>query len=435
MSLPIIAVVGKPNVGKSTLFNRIIGERKSIVDDTRGVTRDRLYAKTVWSGVEFVVIDTGGIDISDSIFASQVVVQAKIAIEEADVIIFCVDGREDITAEDIEVSNILHRSNKPVVLAVNKIDDLIYKENVYNFYELGFQDVFGVSSIHGIGVGDVLQTALEKLPPKTAKQETDAISFAIIGRPNVGKSSIVNALLNEERVIVSDVAGTTRDTINTNLKYNGQDFVAIDTAGIRRKGRVFDNVEKYSVIRAISALNDCDVAVLVINAEDGIVEHDKNIIGYAMDAGCGLLIVVNKWDLIEKDNSTIKEWEENIRSHFIFASYVNIIFVSALTKKRISRILDEVTICANNHVRRVQTSVLNNILMDATLLNQAPKHNGGRLKIYYGSQVSVSPPTFALFVNDAQFAHFSYMRYIENTIRNHYDFSGTPIRLILRNRK
>ncbi len=434
MALPVIAVVGKPNVGKSTLFNRILGERKSIVDDSRGVTRDRIYSKSIWGGKEFILIDTGGIDVSDTTFASEVSTQAKIAITEADIIVFVVDGRSDLTAEDLEVAEILHRSNKPVLVAVNKIDDVIYRDNVYNFYELGFSDCYAVSSIHGIGVGEILEKAVNLFAPKTGFED-DSIKFALIGRPNVGKSSILNALLNENRTIVSDIAGTTRDSIHTKFKYNGEYFTAIDTAGIRRKGKVFERVEKYSVIRSKNALNECDVAVLVIDASMGIVEHDKNILGYAIDAGCAVLIVVNKWDLVEKDHRTMKEWEDNLKSHFIYASYAKIIFTSATNKQRLHNILEEVQVCAQNHVRRVQTSHLNNILMNATALHQAPKHHGGRLKVYYGSQVSVGPPTFALFVNDANYAHFSYMRYLENRVREVYDFSGTPIKFVLRNRK
>ncbi len=436
MRKPVVAIVGKPNVGKSTVFNRIIGERVSIVDDTRGVTRDRLYAKTSWLGDEFILIDTGGIEVDENIFSSEIAVQASIAIEEADVIVFVVNSREGLTSEDSEVANLLYKSKKPVIIAANKVDNVEQSKDIYEFYSLGCEGVIASSGVHGIGIGDLLEKAHSYFPKfEKGEEEDDTISFSFIGRPNVGKSSLVNALIGDNRVIVSDVAGTTRDSIDTNLEYNGQKYNIIDTAGIRRKGKIYENVEKYSVLRSMDALTRSDVAILVLDAETGIIEQDKNVIGYGLESGCGILVVVNKWDTIEKDNDTVKLWKENITSHFPFISYSNIIFVSALTKQRIYKILDEVVICNENRNRRVQTSVLNNIIAEATLLNQAPRHNGGRLKVYYASQVSTAPPTFALFVNDPAYAHFSYIRYLENNIREYFDFSGTPVKFVLRLRK
>lgn len=436
MRKPVVAIVGKPNVGKSTIFNRIVGERISIVDDTRGVTRDRLYAKTSWMGDEFILIDTGGIEVDENVFSSEVAVQATIAIEEADVIIFVVNSREGITNEDYEVASLLYKSKKPIIIAANKVDNFEQSSDAYEFYSLGFEDVIATSGVHGIGIGDLLERAHSFFPKfEKDEEEEDTISISFIGRPNVGKSSLVNSLIGDNRVIVSEIAGTTRDAIDTAFNYNDQKYNIIDTAGIRRKGKVYESVEKYSVLRSMDALSRSDVAILVLDAETGIIEQDKNVVGYAIESGCAILVVVNKWDTIEKDNDTVKEWEENIKSHFPFINYSNIIFVSALTKQRIYKILDEVVICHENRNRRVQTSVLNNILAEATLLNQAPRHNGGRLKIYYASQVSTAPPTFALFVNDPVYAHFSYIRYIENNIREYFDFSGTPVKFVLRLRK
>ncbi len=435
MRKPVVAIVGRPNVGKSTLFNRIVGERISIVDDSRGVTRDRLYSTSSWVGDEFIIIDTGGIEVDENIFSSEIAVQAQIAIDEADVVVFVVNGKDGITTEDYEVANILFKSKKPIIVAVNKVDNLELTNNVYEFYTLGFEHVIGVSSVHGIGVGDLLETVHSYFKFEDDGDEDKGIQISFIGRPNVGKSSLVNSIVDDNRVIVSDVSGTTRDAIDTDFEYNDQKFTLIDTAGIRKRGKIYDNVEKYSVIRSVSALSRSDVAVIVIDASKGILEQDKNVVGYALEASCAIVFVVNKWDLVSKDNNTVKEWTENIKSHFPFISYSNIVFTSALTKQRIYKILDEVVVSYDNYNRRVQTSVLNNIISDATLLNQAPRHNGGRLKIYYASQVSTKPPTFVLFVNEPEYAHFSYIRYIENTVREYFDFSGTPIKFVLRVRK
>lgn len=435
MNKPVVAIVGRPNVGKSTLFNRIVGERISIVDDSRGVTRDRIYATTSWVGDEFIVIDTGGIEVDENIFSSQIAVQAQIAIEEASVVIFVVNGKDGITTEDYEVANILFKSKKPVIVAVNKIDNVELTENTYEFYSLGFENVIGVSSVHGIGVGDLLETVHSHFKFEENNTKEEAIQISFIGQPNVGKSSLVNAIVNDNRVIVSDISGTTRDAIDTDFEYNSTKFTLIDTAGIRKRGKIYDSVEKYSVIRSVLALSRSDVAVIVLDASKGILEQDKNVVGYALESSCALVVVVNKWDLIKKDNNTVKEWTTKIKSHFPFISYSNIVFTSALTKQRIYNILDEVVVSYENYNRRIQTSVLNNVISDATLLNQAPRHNGGRLKIYYASQVSSKPPTFVLFVNEPEYAHFSYLRYIENTVREYFDFSGTPIKFILRVRK
>ncbi|MFV0499133.1 MAG: ribosome biogenesis GTPase Der [Bacilli bacterium] len=436
MKYPVVAIVGKPNVGKSTIFNRIVGERISIVDDTRGVTRDRLYARTSWMGEEFILIDTGGIEVDESIFSSEVAIQANIAIDEADIIIFVVNVRDGLTSEDHEVATLLYKCNKPIILVANKVDNLEQSKDVYEFYSLGFENVIGVSGAHGIGIGDLLEKA-HSFFPKIDYEDIDenSISISFIGRPNVGKSSLINSIIGANRVIVSDVAGTTRDATTTPFLYDEQKYNLIDTAGVRKKGKVYENVEKYSVLRSIDALSKSDVAILVLDAQTGIIEQDKNVVGYAIESGCAILVVVNKWDLVKKDNTSVKEWTENIKSHFPFINYSNIIFVSALTKQRIYKILSEVVYCNENRQRRVSTSVLNNIISDATLLNQAPRHNGGRLKIYYASQVSIAPPTFALFVNDTTYAHFSYIRYIENTIREYFDFSGTPVKFVLRLRK
>ncbi len=436
MKLPVVAIVGRPNVGKSTLFNRIIGERLSIVDDKAGITRDRLYSKTSWGGKEFNIIDTGGIEISEDQFIDQITAQAELAMDEADVIIYLVNGRDGITSDDYVVADKLYKTKKPIVLAVNKIDDIHLQENIYEYYSLGFGDPIAVSSIHGIGVGDVLETVVKQLPEKEASgYADDVIKFCLIGRPNVGKSSLANALLNENRVIVSSVEGTTRDSIDTPFTYNEEKYVVIDTAGIRKRGKIYENIEKYSVIRALSAIERSDVVILVIDAETGIIEQDKRVVSHAIDEGRGIIICVNKWDTVEKDGQTMKAWEDNIRLNFKFLRYAPIVFLSVLTKKRIHTLIPELKKVAHNHSRRVKTSVLNDVILDATLLNQAPDFNGGRLKIYYATQVAIQPPTIVLFCNDANYAHFSYMRYLENNLRRTFDFEGTPLRLITRNRE
>lgn len=436
MAKPIVAIVGRPNVGKSTVFNRIIGERLSIVEDTPGVTRDRIYSKAEWLTREFYIIDTGGIEVGDAPFLEQIRAQAELAMDEADVIVFLANGQDGITNDDYEVANILYRTDKPVVLGVNKIDHANYKDQIYDFYSLGFGDPIACSGVHGIGIGDLLDAVINNFESDGKDKYTDeTIKFSLIGRPNVGKSSLTNAILNEERVIVSDVAGTTRDAIDTPFKSNGKDYVVIDTAGMRKRGKIYENTEKYSIIRALSAIERSNVVCLLIDADTGITEQDKRISSYAIDAGKGIVIVVNKWDLIEKDDRTMVNFEKEIKAHFKFLDYSPIVFLSAFTKSRVSKLLPVIDFVNENHSRRVSTSVLNDVIVDATLLNPTPTHNGGRLKIYYATQVAIQPPTFVIFVNDSEYLHFSYERYLKNQLRAAFEFEGTPIKIIARNRE
>jgi GTPase len=436
MPKPVVAIVGRPNVGKSTIFNRIVGERISIVEDIPGVTRDRIYSTAEWLNHQFNIIDTGGIDIGDEPFLEQIRQQAEIAIDEADVIIFVTNGREGITAADEEVAKILYRTNKPVVLAVNKIDNPDMRDQIYDFYSLGFGEPYPISGSHGLGLGDLLDAVVAHFPKGESKDyDDDTIKFSLIGRPNVGKSSLVNAILGEERVIVSDIAGTTRDAIDTEFKYNGQKYVIIDTAGMRKRGKVYESTEKYSVLRALKAIERSDVVIVVLNAEEGIIEQDKKIAGYAHEAGKGVIIVVNKWDAIEKDEKTMQEFEKKIRDHFLFLDYAPIVFLSAKTKKRLHTLMPKIDLVSENHAMRVQTNVLNEVIMDAIAMNPTPTDNGKRLKIYYATQVAVKPPTFVIFVNDPELMHFSYERFLENRIRDAFGFEGTPIKIIARARK
>lgn len=436
MTKPVVAIVGRPNVGKSTIFNRIVGERISIVEDIPGVTRDRIYSSAEWLTHDFNIIDTGGIDLGNEPFLDQIRQQAEIAIDEADVIIFLVNGREGVTSADEEVAKILYRSNKPVVLAVNKIDNPEMRDLIYDFYALGFGEPFPISGSHGLGLGDLLDEAAKHFPQdKEDEYDKDAIKFSLIGRPNVGKSSLVNSILGEDRVIVSDIAGTTRDAIDSQVTYNGQKYVIIDTAGMRKKGKVYETTEKYSVLRALRAIERSDVVLVVINAEEGIIEQDKHIAGYAEEAGRAVIIVVNKWDAIEKDEKTMKEFEEKIRAHFQFLSYAPIVFLSAKTKKRIHTLMPMINMASENHAMRVQTNILNEVVMDAVAMNPTPTDKGKRLKIYYATQVSVKPPTFVVFVNEPELMHFSYERFLENRIRDAFDFTGTPIKIFARQRK
>ncbi|MBT2693258.1 ribosome biogenesis GTPase Der [Bacillus sp. ISL-55] len=436
MTKPVVAIVGRPNVGKSTIFNRIVGERISIVEDIPGVTRDRIYSSAEWLTHDFNIIDTGGIDLGDEPFLDQIRQQAEIAIDEADVIIFLVNGREGVTSADEEVAKILYRSNKPVVLAVNKIDNPDMRDMIYDFYALGFGEPFPISGSHGLGLGDLLDEAAKHFPKdKVDEYDKDAIKFSLIGRPNVGKSSLTNAILGEDRVIVSDIAGTTRDAIDSQVTYDGQKYVIIDTAGMRKKGKVYETTEKYSVLRALRAIERSDVVLVVIDAEEGIIEQDKHIAGYAEEAGRAVIIVVNKWDAIEKDEKTMKEFEEKIRAHFKFLSYAPIVFLSAKTKKRIHTLMPMINTASENHAMRVQTNILNEVIMDAIAMNPTPTDKGKRLKIYYATQVSVKPPTFVVFVNEPELLHFSYERFLENRIRDAFDFTGTPIKIFARQRK
>ncbi len=435
MSLPTVAIVGKPNVGKSTIFNRIAGERISIVEDTPGVTRDRIYSHGEWLGHEFSMIDTGGIEIGDQPFVKQITAQAEIAIDEADVIIFMVNGKEGITNADDNIARILYRTNKPIVLAVNKVDNFESRANIYDFYSLGFGDPYPISGAHGLGLGDLLDEVIKNFDEKTEEENDDNIKFSLIGRPNVGKSSLVNAILGEDRVIVSNVAGTTRDAINTQFEQDGQEFTMVDTAGLRKRGKVYENTERYSVMRAMKAIDNSDVALIVLNAEEGIREQDKRIAGYAHEGGKGVIIIVNKWDTLKKTSKTQQEFESGIRSQFQYLSYAPILFVSAKTKQRLSQIPDLIKRVYDNHAKRISSSMLNDVLMDAIAMTPTPSINGRKLRIYYATQVTSEPPTIVIFVNDEELMHFSYRRYIENQIREHFDFSGTPIKIISRKRK
>lgn len=430
-----VAIVGRPNVGKSTVFNRMLGERHSIVSDEAGVTRDRLYAKTVWLTREFYLIDTGGIEIENRPFQEQIRSQAEIAIEEADVIVFITDGKTGITNDDRLVTKILRKSNKPVILAVNKIDDGHLKSNIYEFYSLGIGDPIAISGSQGIGIGDLLDAIIEKLPTKDEDEIHGEIKFCLIGRPNVGKSSLANAILDKERVIVSNIEGTTRDAIDTPFTKDGKDYVVIDTAGLKKRGKIYEAVDKYSALRALAGIDRSDVVLLVIDGEVGIREQDKNVAGYAIDSGKAIVIVVNKWDAVKKDERTMAEFTEKIRKEFKFIDYAPIVFVSAKTKSRINTVFEAINLAYESSTKRVQTSVLNNVIIDAQQMNPAPDFNGGRVKIYYANQVSTQPPTFVLFVNNEDFLHFSYKRYLDNRLRESFGFEGTPIKLIARNKK
>ncbi|ECW7470962.1 ribosome biogenesis GTPase Der [Listeria monocytogenes] len=436
MAKPVVAIVGRPNVGKSTIFNRIVGERVSIVEDVPGVTRDRIYNSAEWLGKEFNIIDTGGIDLSDEPFLEQIRAQAEIAIDEADVIIFITNGREGVTDADEQVAKILYRSNKPIVLAINKVDNPEMRDQIYDFYSLGFGEPYPISGSHGLGLGDMLDAVRAHFPKEEEEEyPDDTVKFSLIGRPNVGKSSILNALLGEDRVIVSDIAGTTRDAIDTTYTFDGQDYVMIDTAGMRKRGKVYESTEKYSVLRAMRAIERSDVVLVVINAEEGIREQDKRIAGYAHDAGRAIIIVVNKWDSINKDEKTINVWTEDIREQFQFLSYAPIVFVSAKTKQRLNNLFPLINQVSDNHSLRVQSSMLNDVISDAVAMNPSPMDKGKRLKIFYTTQVAVKPPTFVVFVNDPELMHFSYERFLENRIREAFPFEGTPIRVIARKRK
>ncbi|MYV10511.1 ribosome biogenesis GTPase Der [Ligilactobacillus salivarius] len=436
MANPVVAIVGRPNVGKSTIFNRLAGERISIVEDTPGVTRDRIYARTEWLGHPFNLIDTGGIDIGDEPFLTQITEQAEIAIEEADVIIFVVSVKEGVTDADEKVARILYRTDKPVVLAVNKVDNPELRADIYDFYSLGFGEPIPVAGTHGIGTGDLLDKIIKEFPKDATNEEDDSIKFSFIGRPNVGKSSLVNAILGENRVIVSNIEGTTRDAIDTRFETeDGTKYTMIDTAGIRKKGKVYENTEKYSVLRAMRAIDRSDVVCVVLNAEEGIREQDKHVAGYAHEAGRAIVIVVNKWDTLKKDNKTMSDFENLIRQEFQYLSYAPIVFVSAKTKQRLDKLPELIKRVNDNHEQRISSAVLNDVVMDAIAHNPTPTDNGKRLRIYYATQVAIKPPTFVIFVNDPELMHFSYERFLENQIREVFDFEGTPIHIIERRRK
>lgn len=437
MSKPIVAVVGRPNVGKSTFFNRIAGRRISIVEDTPGVTRDRVYADVEWLSYDFVMIDTGGIEPSSTdIILSQMRDQAQVAIDTADVIVFMVDGRESYTSADEEIAMMLRRSKKPIVLAVNKIDGSETPDTLYDFYNLGLGDPVPISSVNALGLGDLLDVIVAHFKDLVIQEEDEeVIKVALIGKPNVGKSSLVNSFLGEKRVIVSEIAGTTRDAIDTPFERNGQKYVLIDTAGLRRKSRVNENIERYSVLRALTAIERSDICLIVVDATEGVTEQDKKVAGYAHEAGRGVIIVVNKWDLVDKDNATYKSAEDKVRNELAFMTYAPIVFVSALTKQRLNTLLEKIVHVSNQCTLRVSTGLLNDIVNEAILLNQPPSDKGKRLKVYYMTQSSVKPPTFITFVNDKELAHFSYMRYLENQIRKNFVFEGTPLVMKVRQKK
>lgn len=435
MSKGIVAIVGTPNVGKSTLFNRIIGERHAIVDDESGITRDRLYGKGNWLTKDFTVIDTGGIEIGNAPFQKQIRAQVEIAIEEADVILFVTDGKLGVTDDDRYICKMLYKTNKPIILAVNKIDNREMLANVDEFYSLGIGDPIAVSSTHGIGTGDVLDQIIKLLPDKKEKVYENAICFSIIGRPNVGKSSLTNAILGQERVIVSNIEGTTRDSIDTPFRKDDQDFVVIDTAGLKKRGRIYEAIDKYSALRALSSIYRSQVVLLVIDAETGITNQDKHVVGYAMEENKAIIIVVNKWDLVEHNENSMNEFTKKIRREFKFLDYAPVVYLSAKNKSRVHTLFPEIINAYNSYNFRVGTSILNDIIADAQIMNPTPVFNGGRLKIYFASQVSTCPPTFVLSVNNPDYMHFSYLRYLENRLRDSFEFTGSPIKFITRERK
>ncbi len=428
----VIAIVGRPNVGKSTIFNRIAGERVSIVEDIPGVTRDRIYASGDWTGKHFQLIDTGGIQLEDQPYQEEIRAQVQIAIQEADVILMIVNGKAGLTDDDIYIAGILQRQDKPVVLAVNMIDDESRKMNIYEFYNLGLGDPIACSGIHGIGIGDVLDACMAAMPEDTEQEEPEGLRIAVIGQPNVGKSSLVNAILNEERSIVSDIQGTTRDAVDTQFEYEGKKYVLVDTAGIRKRGKVYESIEKYSVLRAMRAIERCDVALFLIDAEAGIRDQDKHVAGYAHEAGKPVVIVVNKWDAVEKDDKTMNRFTEKVREEFAYLAYAPVIYISAKTRQRVGNVIPEAERVYENSIRRIPTNILNEVVMDAQMTTPSPTRNGKRFRIYYATQVSVQPPTFVLSCNDPKLLHFSYQRYIENSLRRAFDFEGTPIHLIAR---
>lgn len=439
MGKPIVAIVGRPNVGKSTLFNIFANSRISIVEDTPGVTRDRLYAEGDWLDNQFMMVDTGGIEIMNSdAIAVSIRQQAEIAIKEADVILFVCDARSGIVQEDADVARILRKSGKPIVLAVNKADSPKQELNVYEFYNLGLGEPFPISAANHLGIGDLLDAVVAKFPQNKAgvfDNDEDQIKVALIGRPNVGKSSIFNSLVGQERSIVSDVAGTTRDAIDTPVVRNGQKYLFIDTAGMRRKGKIDEPIEKYSIIRSLRAVDRSDVVLMVIDAVDGVTEQDKKIAGYAHEAGKGIVIVVNKWDAYEKDENSTLRYTETLRKELIFMQYAPVVYVSALTKQRIHRLPEVINYVAEQNAMRVATSVLNQVIADAVAINQPPTEKGQRLKILYATQVKIKPPTFVIFVNEPEIMHFSYQRYLENKLREAFGFEGTPLSMIIRGKK
>ena len=433
MSKPLVAVAGRPNVGKSTFFNKVVGKRVSIVEDTPGVTRDRIYAEAEWSGVHFALIDTGGIEPdSKDIILSQMREQAEVAMDTSDVILFMTDGKDGVTASDREVASMLMRTGKQVVLAVNKVDTAKLPEDFYDFYELGLGEPIPISAANMLNLGDLLDRIVESFPEGAGTEEEDSIKLAMIGKPNVGKSSLINKLLGENRVIVSPIAGTTRDSIDTPFEKDGEKYLLIDTAGIRRKSKVNENIEKFSVIRAVAAIERCDVCLLMIDAQEGITEQDKKIAGIAHEAGKGIVVVVNKWDLIEKETNTMNEFRKHIARELTFMSYAPVVFISVLTGQRVNNVIKMAKYVAENRAMRVPTGRLNNLISDAIMMKQPPSDKGRRLKIYYVTQVGVKPPLFSFKVNSRPLMHFSYARYMENKIREAFGFEGTSIKFVFR---
>lgn len=437
MAKPLVAIIGRPNVGKSTFFNRMAGQRIAIVDDRPGVTRDRLYADTSWLNYDFTIIDTAGIDpLSDDELLSNMRAQAEMAIELAQVILFFVDGKDGIIGLDEEVGAILRKSGKPVVLVANKVDTPENPDSLYDFYQLGFGAPFPISAAHGLGLGDLLDEIVKDLPQNQGEEDEEAIKIAVVGKPNAGKSSLVNKILQYDRSIVSDISGTTRDAIDTPFNRDGQEFLIIDTAGIRKKARIANRtVERYSVIRSFEAVRRSDVVLIVIDADQGITEQDVKIAGYADEEGRAVVIIVNKWDLIEKDDHTMIEFKSKIQSTLAFMTYAPILFISALSGQRVNKVLEEVMKVYEMAGKRISTGVLNDAIAEALAINEPPGKSGRNLKIYYSTQVSVHPPTFLLFVNDIDLMHFSYLRYLENYLRKTFSFEGTPIKLIPKPKK
>ena len=432
MSNKVVAIVGSPNVGKSTIFNRIIGDRRAIVDDEAGITRDRLYGKASWLGKSFTLIDTGGIELENRPFQEQIRAQANIALEEADIVLFVVDGKVGVTNDDIMVARMLRKVKKPVYLLVNKIDEGLQASNAAEFYSLGLGEPIPVSGAHGVGIGDVLNKVINEIEEEKDELNENDITFCLIGRPNVGKSSLTNAILSQERVIVSDISGTTRDSIDTPFVKDGVNYIVIDTAGLKKKGKIYEAIDKYSAIRALKAIERSEIVLLVLDGSVGITDQDKHVIQYATDLHKAIIIVVNKWDLVDKDTNTMSTFEKNIRKEYKFLDYAPIIFLSALTKRRVNTLFDKLREVHEAYHTRIKTSLLNDVLQEAQVMNQAPDFNGGRLKIYYATQVLTAPPTITISVNDPEFMHFSYQRYIENRLRETFNFDGTPIKISLK---
>jgi GTP-binding protein len=430
----VVALIGRPNVGKSTIFNRLVGKKVSIIEDTPGVTRDRIYGKVYFEDTYFHLIDTGGIEDSDDTFQKSIRIQAELAIDEADIILFVVDGKEGLSASDHLIKDMLLRSGKKVYVVVNKIDTKESKDNIYEFYELGFDDYYFVSGEQNEGIYDLLEAIKKELPIDLKEEDSSDILFSIVGRPNVGKSSLVNALLNEEKAIVSDVAGTTRDAVDTSFVYHDTKCTVIDTAGMRKRGKIYESIERYSLLRTLKAIDRSNVCVLVIDASEGIIEHDKHIAGYIKEAGKGIIIVVNKWDTIEDKEGAMKRWEEDIRANFQFVSYAPIVFLSAKTTKRIHTLMPEVLRVHENCFKEIPTSQINNVISEAYRLNIPPSYKGKRLKMYFTSQRGVNPPRFDIQVNSKGLVHFSYERYLENKIRESFDLTGTPIEIVFKNK-